>query len=87
MKSDKASINYTIVSAIVQSGCKVLFFPLVISLINNEFMFGSVIFPNLGFSRNFCWDLGRTNSPTSARRGDDLGYIWSWVYKDLGNST
>ena len=23
----------------------------------------------------FCWDLGRTNSPTSARRGDGLGYI------------
>jgi len=22
-----------------------------------------------------CWDLGRTNSPTSARRGDGLEYI------------
>ena len=22
-----------------------------------------------------CWDLGRTNSPTLARHGDDLGFI------------
>ena len=28
-----------------------------------------------------CWDLGRTNSLTSARHGDGLGY------KDLGYST
>ena len=26
-----------------------------------------------------CWDLGRTNSPTSARRGDGLGYIKIWA--------
>ena len=26
-----------------------------------------------------CWDLGRINSPTSARRGDGLEYIRIWV--------
>ena len=26
-----------------------------------------------------CWDLGQTNSPTSARHGDDLGFIRIWV--------
>ena len=26
-----------------------------------------------------CWDLGRTNSLTSARRGDGLGYIRIWA--------
>jgi len=26
-----------------------------------------------------CWDLGRTNSPTSARRGDSHGYIRIWA--------
>ena len=31
------------------------------------------------FVRGDCWDLGRTNSPTSARRGDGLGYIRIWV--------
>ena len=25
------------------------------------------------------WDLGRTNSPTSARHGDGLGYIRIWA--------
>ena len=28
---------------------------------------------------NSCWDLGRTNSPTSVRRGDGLGYIRIWA--------
>jgi len=27
----------------------------------------------------YCWDLGRTNSLTSARRGDGLGYIRIWA--------
>ena len=26
-----------------------------------------------------CWDLGRTNSPTSARHGDGIGYIRIWA--------
>ena len=26
-----------------------------------------------------CWDLDRTNSPTSVRHGDGLGYIRIWV--------
>ena len=26
-----------------------------------------------------CWDLGRTNSPTSARREDGHGYIRIWA--------
>ena len=26
-----------------------------------------------------CWDLGQTNSPTSARRGDGLGFIRIWA--------
>ena len=26
-----------------------------------------------------CWDLGRTNSHTSARRGDGLGFIRIWA--------
>ena len=26
-----------------------------------------------------CWDLGRTNSPRSARRGDGLGFIRIWA--------
>ena len=26
-----------------------------------------------------CWDLGRTNSPTSARREDGLEYIRIWA--------
>ena len=25
-----------------------------------------------------CWDLGRTNSPTSSRRRDGHGYIRTW---------
>ena len=28
---------------------------------------------------NLCWDLGRINSPTSARRGDGLGFIRIWA--------
>ena len=32
-----------------------------------------------GFRRMACWDLGRTNSPTSARRGDGLGHIRIWA--------
>ena len=27
----------------------------------------------------FCWDLGRTNSPTSVRHGDDLVFIRIWA--------
>jgi len=27
----------------------------------------------------WCWDLGQTNSPTSARRGDGFGYIRIWA--------
>ena len=27
----------------------------------------------------FCWDLGRTNSPISARRGDGLEFIRIWA--------
>ena len=30
-------------------------------------------------SRGDYWDLGRTNSPTLARRGDDLGFIRIWA--------
>ena len=30
-------------------------------------------------SRGDCWDLGRTNSPTSARRGDGLEFIRIWA--------
>ena len=30
-------------------------------------------------SRGNCWDLSRTNSPTSARHGDGLGYIRIWA--------
>ena len=30
-------------------------------------------------SEPHCWDLGRTNSPTSARRGDGLGFIRIWA--------
>ena len=30
-------------------------------------------------SRGDCWDLGRTNSPTSDRRGDGLGYIIGYI--------
>jgi len=26
-----------------------------------------------------CWDLGRTNSPTSAKHGDGLRYIRIWA--------
>ena len=26
-----------------------------------------------------CWNLGRTNSPTSARRGDGLGFTRIWA--------
>jgi len=26
-----------------------------------------------------CWDLGRTNSPTSARHRDGLGFIRIWT--------
>ena len=26
-----------------------------------------------------CWDLDRTNNPTSARHGDGLGYIRIWA--------
>ena len=26
-----------------------------------------------------CWDLGRTNSPTSVKRGDGLRYIRIWA--------
>ena len=29
--------------------------------------------------RPICWDLGRTNSLTSARRGDGLRYIRIWA--------
>ena len=29
--------------------------------------------------RHLCWDLGRTNSPISARHGDSLGYIRIWA--------
>ena len=29
--------------------------------------------------RGDCWDLGRTNSPTSARRGDGLENIKIWA--------
>ena len=31
------------------------------------------------FVRGYYWDLGRTNSPTSVRRGDGLGYIRIWA--------
>jgi len=31
------------------------------------------------FREGDCWDLGRTNSPTSARHGDGLGYIRIWA--------
>ena len=30
---------------------------------------------NREFFLTLCWDLGRTNSPTSARRGNNLEYI------------
>ena len=32
-----------------------------------------------GFDLQHCWDLGRTNSSTSARRGDGLGNIRIWA--------
>ena len=31
------------------------------------------------FERGICWDLGRTNGPTSARHGDGFGFIRIWA--------